>query len=383
MMKRKFLAVILPIIGCATVVGSGFSAWYFGQDVVVDTGGNTNIGMNITEEVEATNANLSIDLSATTIDEVGTAYTYTVDANTITAVDESNSYKLTIVYEDTAESLNVTWKDLHGEDTSNGVLTDFVPADSGEETAGYIGTWTGKVGPNDVELVINDDKTLLYNVKDGRLVLDQGGARNNSEDSGIMFGSSTSTVTTETTGEIWGFTVSYDGTSGGDHVPGLSIKELYDAGLIIRVEMSVTLDATLYKYIDFQDTLPEFSVNSDNLGIKDEKATFAPKDDTSGSAVITANYIVDVTKLTDKGAETSIDLTFALDLNTVAKSVEGRTDYSNKLFVYQKNENVRDEQDYTGGKPHFSDDLETMRGEIAGSKIDFTVVGHIEDDPTK
>lgn len=30
-MKRKFLAVILPLIGCATVVGSGFSAWYFGE----------------------------------------------------------------------------------------------------------------------------------------------------------------------------------------------------------------------------------------------------------------------------------------------------------------------------------------------------------------
>ena len=30
MMKRKFLAVFLPIIGTVAVVGSGFSAWYFG-----------------------------------------------------------------------------------------------------------------------------------------------------------------------------------------------------------------------------------------------------------------------------------------------------------------------------------------------------------------
>lgn len=35
-MKRKFLAVILPLIGCATVVGSGFSAWYFGQEYTTD-----------------------------------------------------------------------------------------------------------------------------------------------------------------------------------------------------------------------------------------------------------------------------------------------------------------------------------------------------------
>ena len=32
-MKRKFLAIVLPIVGCATLVGSGFSAWYFGAQV--------------------------------------------------------------------------------------------------------------------------------------------------------------------------------------------------------------------------------------------------------------------------------------------------------------------------------------------------------------
>ena len=47
MMKRKFLAVILPIIGCATVVGSGFSAWYFG-DATQPYTFNNEIGINLT-----------------------------------------------------------------------------------------------------------------------------------------------------------------------------------------------------------------------------------------------------------------------------------------------------------------------------------------------
>lgn len=293
MMKRKILAVTIPVVGCITVVGAGFSAWYFGDELTTGANGNTTIGMNITEEVKASTANLSIDLGATTIDD--------------------------------------------GESAKDGK---------------------------------------------GRLVLDQGGIGNNSVDSGIMFGSSTSTFTTKTTGEIWGFTISYDGTSDGAVVPGLSIKKLYEAGLRIRVEMSVTLDETLYKYIDFQEKLPEFTVTSTNLGANKGTATFDDKDDTSGSAVITANYIIDGTKLANSDV-TSMDLTFKLNLDTEAKSVEGRTDYSNKLFVYQDNDNLSDEDEYTGGKPHFSSELETMRGEIASKTIDFTVVGYIEDAPTE
>ena len=300
MMKRKILAVILPIIGCATVVGSGFSAWYFGQDVAVGTNGNTSIGMNITEEVQASTANLSINLDATTIDD--------------------------------------------GESAKDGL---------------------------------------------GRLILDQGGAGNNSENSGIMFGSTTSTVTTETEGEIWGFTISYDGASGKtvgeEEKSGLSIKELYDAGLRIRVEMSVTLDATLYKYIGFQgkDTLPAFSVESSNLTTEDETAKFGDNveiDKSSGSAKITANYIVDVAKLVDSNVD-SMALTFELNLDT--KLDEGRTDYSNKLFVYQENNTEIEGEPYNGGKPHFSSELKTMRGEIASKIINFTVVAHIEDDSEK
>ena len=31
MLKRKILAAVLPVVAAGTVVGSGFSAWYFGS----------------------------------------------------------------------------------------------------------------------------------------------------------------------------------------------------------------------------------------------------------------------------------------------------------------------------------------------------------------
>lgn len=60
MMKRKFLAVVLPIIGCATVVGSGFSAWYFGEIARVGDGEGINIGTHVTEEINSVAGTLSI-----------------------------------------------------------------------------------------------------------------------------------------------------------------------------------------------------------------------------------------------------------------------------------------------------------------------------------
>ena len=58
-MKRKFLAVVLPIIGCATVVGSGFSAWYFGA-TASSSGEGINIGTHVTEEINSVVGTLSI-----------------------------------------------------------------------------------------------------------------------------------------------------------------------------------------------------------------------------------------------------------------------------------------------------------------------------------
>ena len=65
MMKRKFLAVVLPIIGCATVVGSGFSAWYFGETTNKNGSGSFGVNIAITDEVkDATNSlTVSSDVS--------------------------------------------------------------------------------------------------------------------------------------------------------------------------------------------------------------------------------------------------------------------------------------------------------------------------------
>ena len=77
MMKRKFLAVVLPIIGCATVVGSGFSAWYFGQGVIASPN-SISANVNVTEEVGTNTNNLKItddstinDQSAVVLDQGG------------------------------------------------------------------------------------------------------------------------------------------------------------------------------------------------------------------------------------------------------------------------------------------------------------------------
>lgn len=61
MMKRKLLAVVLPLVGCATVVGSGFAAWYF-EDIQTtrDTIG-TYVGVNVTKEVNDASGLLNFD----------------------------------------------------------------------------------------------------------------------------------------------------------------------------------------------------------------------------------------------------------------------------------------------------------------------------------
>lgn len=61
MMKRKFLAVVLPIIGCATVVGSGFSAWYFGETTNENGNGSFGVNIDITQEVNDAKNSLTIN----------------------------------------------------------------------------------------------------------------------------------------------------------------------------------------------------------------------------------------------------------------------------------------------------------------------------------
>lgn len=50
MLRRKMLAILLPTVAAATLVGSGFSAWYFGEKV---TGLTNEIDIVITNKVGA------------------------------------------------------------------------------------------------------------------------------------------------------------------------------------------------------------------------------------------------------------------------------------------------------------------------------------------
>ena len=59
MMKRKILAVTIPVVGCLTVVGSGFSAWYFSTATGKATDG-FGVNINVTEEVKDTKDTLKI-----------------------------------------------------------------------------------------------------------------------------------------------------------------------------------------------------------------------------------------------------------------------------------------------------------------------------------
>ena len=65
MMKRKLLAVVLPLIGCATVVGSGFAAWYFGDSVSGGDIGKFGAAVNITAEVGNENTTLTGSYTST------------------------------------------------------------------------------------------------------------------------------------------------------------------------------------------------------------------------------------------------------------------------------------------------------------------------------
>lgn len=52
MLKRKFLAAVLPVVAAATVVGSGFSAWYFGD--FSSTSKDGGVGISIEGATEGT-----------------------------------------------------------------------------------------------------------------------------------------------------------------------------------------------------------------------------------------------------------------------------------------------------------------------------------------
>ena len=61
MKKRKILMLTLPLVGVATIVGSGFSAWYFNSTAVTPVDGK--IGVSITNKTTTTGT-LSSDLGS-------------------------------------------------------------------------------------------------------------------------------------------------------------------------------------------------------------------------------------------------------------------------------------------------------------------------------
>lgn len=58
MMKRKILAVTIPVVGCITVVGAGFSAWYF-DAAVTNSSESSALNTFVTEKVESKDVALS------------------------------------------------------------------------------------------------------------------------------------------------------------------------------------------------------------------------------------------------------------------------------------------------------------------------------------
>ena len=59
MTKRKLLAVVLPLVGCATVVGSGFAAWYFGDTIGNGDEGKLSPNVHITSEIDSQSTTLT------------------------------------------------------------------------------------------------------------------------------------------------------------------------------------------------------------------------------------------------------------------------------------------------------------------------------------
>lgn len=69
MMKRKILAVTIPVVGCITVVGAGFSAWYF--DTAVSKGGESSaLNTYVTEKVDDTEVEGALSFTGSNKDTV-------------------------------------------------------------------------------------------------------------------------------------------------------------------------------------------------------------------------------------------------------------------------------------------------------------------------
>lgn len=263
MMKRKILAVVLPIVGCATVVGSGFSAWFFGD--YINGSGSILTGVHVTDEITTDDKNLKIDTSSTTIKT-------------------------------------------------------------------------------------NEEK--------GAIVLDQGGPKNTSVDSGIMFGTEddkevidTRKATTDDSGTtystnlMYSFKVTYNGTAhedtGDGAYKGLNLGQLYEGGMRIRISVGIELKGDVTKYITFQDAhtadnealqivtvTPKISTCDTSLKLDYEKL----EEGATNQNKLVGDYIVTKEQVTNNASDNLTDWVFTLGLDTEKKS-DGN--YSNALLKWK------------------------------------------------
>lgn len=274
MMKRKILAVTIPVVGCITVVGSGFSAWYFSGDITGEGSGSSEVNVVVTDEVNnVSNSNLTV----------------------------SN-----------------TGKDL------------------------------GKY-----------------------LILDQGGPKNNSLDSGIMFGETVATETTENLNAKWHFTVTFAGDQN------LTLDKIYDAGLQVRIAAEITLGGNLTDYVEFKKDSLSLTDLSDSDG-----PTIIMNKNKEGTK-LQGEYIV-----ADPNGENVQNAVWTFDMT--AKTTKSGDNYSNELLKYitSSEKNVGTEDSPTMkpiGKPDATGEPEKMKNDLVETKanITFSVQAFIEDNPDK
>lgn len=145
MMKRKFLAVVLPIIGCATVVGSGFGAWYFGEVTGVNDDDNFHLGIDVSEEVKDASNSLSISSNS------GSAL-----ANKVVMLDQGG-YKNT----DVNSGISIVASDVTGEDF-NIADHEEIKNVSYEFTVSYNGSTTSLSKIYDAGMKVNVKVTIDF-----------------------------------------------------------------------------------------------------------------------------------------------------------------------------------------------------------------------------
>ena len=231
MMKRKFLAVVLPIVGCATLVGSGFSAWYFGETANEPLNWQTNI--DVSEEIKDNTGVLSIKKA-------------TVESNENALLD-----------------------------------TDY-------------------------------------------LVLDQGTVNqipyNNYVQQGISFNKSGDPAIVANNQKVWEFTATYNNTQ-------QNVKELYDNGMKIVVDLKISVNSALDKYIHLDTTKVVKVVSDVETGVFNEYLKINAPTETGSDDfnVYTMKYEPKIQN--SEGDTGTVNWTFTLDMSTSNKI--------NALFTYE------------------------------------------------